>query len=117
MRETEIETERQKEGAGVRERERERMKLKDRENVDKHLDIARELQKMWNVRVTLIPFVVGMLGMIPKGLKKKRLEELEIKGKIKTIQPTALLRSARILRRILETREDLLSLRLLFKPV
>ena len=38
----------------------------------------------------------------PKGYVKG-LEDLEIRGQVKTIQTTALLRSARILRRVLET--------------
>ena len=42
---------------------------------------------------------------------KKRLEELEIKGRIETIPTTAFLRSTRILRKVLETWGDLLSLR------
>ena len=63
------------------------------------------------MRVTVLPIVIGKLGMVPKGLER-RLEELEIGGQIKTIQITALLRSARILRRVLETWEGLLSLRL-----
>ena len=51
--------------------------------------------------MTVIPIVVGMLGRVPKILGK-RLEEMEIKGSIETIQTTALLKSARILRRFLE---------------
>ena len=43
-----------------------------------------------------------MLEMILKGLVRG-LEELEIGGQAKTIQTTALLRSARILRRVLKT--------------
>ena len=50
----------------------------------------------------MIPIVTGELGTIPKGFIK-RLEELEIGGRAETIQTTALLRSARILRRVLET--------------
>ena len=42
----------------------------------------------------------------------KRLEELEFGGRVETIQMTALLRTARILRRVLETWGDLLSLKL-----
>ena len=49
----------------------------------------------------VIPVVIGVLETVPKGLKKG-LEELEIGGRIKTIQTTALLRLARILRRVLE---------------
>ena len=44
----------------------------------------------------VIPVVIGTLGMVLKDLEKE-LEELEIRGRIKTIQTTALLRSARIL--------------------
>ena len=49
-----------------------------------------------------IPIIIGTLGTVPKGLIKG-LEDLEIKGQMETIQTTALLRSARILRRVLET--------------
>ena len=48
------------------------------------------------------PIMVGALGTIPK-LLMKRLEDLEIRGQVQTIATTALLRLARILRRILET--------------
>ena len=58
------------------------------------------------MKVTVIRILVGALGMVPKGLEG-RLEELEIR-RIETIQTTALLKSAKILRRVLETREDLL---------
>ena len=43
---------------------------------------------MW---VTLIAIVVGALGTVLKGLEK-RLEELEISGRIETIQTTALIK-------------------------
>ena len=51
---------------------------------------------------TVIPIVIGALGTIPKRLIKG-FEDLEIRGQIETIQTIALLRSARILRRVLET--------------
>ena len=54
--------------------------------------------------------VIGVLAMIPKGLVRG-LEELEIGGQAETVQTTAL-RSARILKRVLGTWGDLLSLRL-----
>ena len=54
------------------------------------------------MKVTVIPIVIGALGTIPKGLVKG-LKELEIEGRAETIQTTALLRSTRILRRVLET--------------
>ena len=51
--------------------------------------------------MTFIPFVIGNLGTVTKGLLKG-LEDLKIRGRMETIQTTALLKSARILR-VLET--------------
>ena len=79
-----------------------RVKLKENEKKDKYLDLAREIKKLWNMKVTIIPFVIGALHTIPKGLING-LEDLEMSGKVDTIQTTALLRSARILRRVLVT--------------
>ena len=50
----------------------------------------------------VIPIVVGALETVPINLEK-RLGDLEIRGRIETIQTTALLQSARIPRRVLET--------------
>ena len=69
---------------------------------DKYLDPARELKKLWNMQVTIIPIVNGTFGTITKGLLKG-LEDLEVGGQVETIQMTALLRMARILRRFLVT--------------
>ena len=59
--------------------------------------------------VTLI--MIGALDTVIKELIKDT-EDLEIRGRVETIQPRALLKSAKILRRVLETWGDLLSLRL-----
>ena len=71
-------------------------------NMDKYIDIARELKKQWNMKVTIVPIVIDAFGTITKGLLKG-LEDLELGGRVRTIQRTALLRTARILRRVLET--------------
>ena len=52
--------------------------------------------------MTIVPIVIGAFGTITKGLLKG-LDGLEIGGRVETIQMTALLRMARILRRVLET--------------
>ena len=54
------------------------------------------------MKVTLIPIIIDVLLTVTKGLIEG-LEDLEIRGRAETIQTTALLRSARILRRVLET--------------
>ena len=76
-----------------------RIKLKECEKRDKYLDLARELKKLWNMKVTIIPIVIGAFGTVTKGLLKG-LEDLEVSGRVETIQTTA---TARILRRVLET--------------
>ena len=66
-----------------------RIKLKEYEKRDKYLDLARELKKLRNMKVTIIPIVVNDFGMVTKGLLKG-LEDLEVGGQVKTIQTTAL---------------------------
>ena len=88
-----------------------RVKLKESEKKDKHFDLAREFFKKWNMNVTIVPTVIGALGIVTKGLIQG-LEDLEIRERVETIQTTALLRSARILIRVLETWGDFPSLKL-----
>ena len=49
-----------------------------------------------------MPIVIGAFVTVAKGLLKG-LEDLEIGGQVETIQTIALLRTARIPRRVLET--------------
>ena len=79
-----------------------RVKMKECEKKDTYFDLARELKKQWNMLVTIIPIVFGAFGTVAKGLLKG-LEVLEIGGQVETIQTTTLLRTAGILRRVLET--------------
>ena len=81
-----------------------------------YLDFARELKKMWNTQVTIIPSVIGTFGTVTKGLLKG-LDDLEVGGRVETLQTTTLLRTARILRRVLEIWGDLLSLKLQWKII
>ena len=68
------------------------------------------------MKVTIVPIVIGALGTITKGLLKVQ-EDLEVGERVETIQTTALQRTARILRWVLETWGDLLSLKLQWKTI
>ena len=68
------------------------------------------------MKVTIVPIVIGALGTVTKGLLKG-LDDLGIGRRVETIQTTALPRTARILRRVLETWGDLLSLKLHWKTI
>ena len=76
-----------------------RIKLKVCEKKDKFLDLSRELKKLWNMKVIIIPIVTGALGTVTKGLLKG-LEDLKIGGWVETIQNTPLLRTTRIVWRV-----------------
>ena len=77
----------------------------------KERGIPRACWRTEKMKGTVIVIVIDALGTVIIGLVKG-LGDLEIRGLVETIQPTALLRSARILRKVLETWGDLLSLKL-----
>ena len=54
------------------------------------------------MKVTIIPIAIGALCTVTKE-KVHGQKDLEIRGRVETIQTIALLRSARIPRRVLET--------------
>ena len=84
------------------------------EKRDSYSDLAREVRKLCNMRVMVIPIVFAELATVPKDLEMV-LEDMEIGGRIGNIQNTGLLRSVKITRRILVTWGDLKSLILQWK--
>ena len=70
------------------------------------MDLISDLKNLRNMTMTVAPIVVGTLGTVPK-CSEKKLGRLEISERIKTYYDHCnVLRLARILRRVLETRED-----------
>ena len=47
-----------------------RVKLKESEKKDKYIDLARVLTKPRNMKMTVLPIVIGGLGTFTKGLIK-----------------------------------------------
>ena len=68
------------------------------------------------MNVTTVPILIGAFGTVTKELLKS-LEDLKVGGRVETIQTTAFLKTARIMRRVLETWGDLLSLKLSWKII
>ena len=64
-----------------------RVRIKESKKRDKYFNFARENKKiqLWNMKVMVIPTVIGALGTILKWWVK-RLEDLEIRRKVETIQ-------------------------------
>ena len=73
----------------------------EKDKIEKYQDLGRELQKIWNFKVKIIPLVVGSLGAIPKqfGDRPKRIG---ITVGTAQVQKAVLLGTARILREVLE---------------
>ena len=59
-----------------------RVILKENEKKYKHIDLARELKKLWNIKVTFIPIVIGALCAVTEELIRK-LEDLEAGGRVR----------------------------------
>ena len=79
-----------------------RVEEKEQEKVEKYQDLKREIGRMWGIRkVQVVPVVIGALGGVPKEFDKW-IEKLDIPCNIVDMQKTALLGTARILRKVLE---------------
>ena len=74
---------------------------KEKYKSEKFQDFGRELLKIWNIKVKIISLVVGSLGTIPKQFGN-RLKQIGITAITGQVQKTVLLRTARILRKVLE---------------
>ena len=46
------------------------IKLKECEQKDKYLDLAGELKKLWNMKVTIVPILIRAFGTVTKWLLK-----------------------------------------------
>ena len=77
------------------------VKAKEEEKLEKYQDLAREIQKMGSVRTQVLPVVIGALGTVPKRLESN-LKRIGTNNSIELIQKSALLGTARILRKVLE---------------
>ena len=60
------------------------MKIKENKKRDNNLDFAKKQKMLWNMKVMVIPIIIGTLGTAPKGLVRT-LKEQEIGGHAETI--------------------------------
>ena len=59
------------------------------------------MARLWNVKAKVVPIVVGALGAVTPNLCKY-LDAIGVTARIELLQKTALLGTARLLRRVLE---------------
>ena len=77
------------------------IEAKEKEKIEKHQDLRRELQQIWNVKVKIIPLVVGSLGNIPKQFGNNRLKETGITAETGQLQNTVFIGTVRMLGKVL----------------
>ena len=80
----------------------EKIHQRQQEKVEKYQDLRREVKRLWDLRkVQVVPIVIGALGSVTNDLDVW-LEKIGITIKTAFLQKTALLGTARILRKVLE---------------
>ena len=79
-----------------------RIAEKELEKVEKYQDLKREIKRLWELRYAkVVPVVIGALGSVTKDLECWT-EKMDIVTEVGVLQKTALLGTARILRKVLE---------------
>ena len=73
---------------------------KEFEKISKYKDLEMEIQKMWHLKTTVIPVVVGALGLLKRGTDEY-VDSIPGKPKLFEVQKIALTSTAHIMRKVL----------------
>jgi hypothetical protein len=73
---------------------------KETDKILKYKVLAIEIQRVWNVKATVIPVVIGATGSISKSFRKY-VSNIPGNHDVKELQKTAILGTAHILRKVL----------------
>jgi hypothetical protein len=65
----------------------------------KYNSLGTEIQRMWNLKCTVIPVIIGATGMVTESLRKN-LEAIPGKHSTDSLQQTAVLGTAQIVRKV-----------------
>ena len=74
---------------------------KEAENKLKYKSLSTEIQRMWNLKCTIVPVIIGATGIVTRSLKKN-LETIPGKHWIGSLQKTAILGTSHIIRKVLQ---------------
>ena len=83
-----------------------RIKKKEQEKIEYYNDLKYEILKCWNKevdKVMILPIVIGALGSVTNNVRKN-LDKVDLHLGVDAIQRTCLLGTARILRKVLDTK-------------
>jgi hypothetical protein len=67
----------------------------------KYKSLGIEIQRMWSLKCTIIPVIIGATGIVMKSLRKN-LEAIPGKHSIDSLQQTAILGTSHIIRKVLQ---------------
>jgi hypothetical protein len=74
---------------------------KEAEKKLKDKSLGLEIQRMWNLKCTIIPVIIGATGILTKSLRKN-LEAVPGKHLRDSLQKTAILRTSHIIWKVLQ---------------
>jgi len=67
----------------------------------KYKSLCIEIQRMWNLKYTIVPIIIGATGIVTRSLRKN-LEAVPGKHSIDSLQKTAILGKSHIIRKVLQ---------------
>jgi hypothetical protein len=73
---------------------------KEAEKILKYKDLTIEIQRMWNIKTKVIPVIIGATGTTSRSFRKY-VSNIPGNHEVKELQKTAILGTARILRKVL----------------
>jgi len=74
---------------------------KEAEKTLKYKSLGIEIQRMSNLKCTIVPVIIGATGIVTKRLRKN-LEDIPGKQTIDSLQKTAILGTSHIIRKVLQ---------------
>jgi len=74
---------------------------KEAENKLKYKSLCIEIQRMWNLKCTIMQVITGATGIVTRSLRKN-LEDVPGKHSTDSLQKTAILRTSHIIRKVLQ---------------
>ena len=74
---------------------------KEAEKKLKYKSLCIEIQRMWNLKCTIVPVIIGATGIVMRSLRKN-LETVPGKHRIDSLQKTAILGTSNIIRKVLQ---------------
>ena len=74
--------------------------MKEAGKILKYKDLTIEMQRMWNVKIKVIPVIIGATGTISKKFRKY-VSNIPGRHEVKELQKIAIFGTAHILRKVL----------------